>query len=227
MRVIKDKNLLKHYISKNNLNNLFDENVLSTSELWYFEKNESILKEGNKLKNYFYLVEGEIQTSYAFDNGKIMPLKIYKEFQPLGDIELIKNIPILANVDALESSYFIVFPINIIKKEYENNIKFTKHFSEILSEKIFSVIKNSSHNYIYPLQNRLASFIIQQSKNNYVEIKTFKLIAQALGTTYRHLHRVLKEFEKDNLIICEKKLIKILDKEKLNEKVKIHYIKSF
>lgn len=227
MRVIKDQNLIEFYISKNNMNQIFDQQVLATCQLWCFEKNESILKEGNELKHYFYLVEGEIQTSYTFDNGKTMPLKIYKDFQPIGDIELIKNIPILANVEALETSYLIAFPVLIIKKEYESNMKFIKHFSEILSEKIYSVIKNSSHNYVYPVQNRLASFIVQQSKNNCVEVKSFKLVAQALGTTYRHLHRVLKEFEKENLIICNKKIIEIIDREKLNEKVKTYYIKSF
>lgn len=227
MRIVKDSNLIKHYINKNKLDQLFDEKVLSVCQLLHFEKGEFILKEGNELKYYFYLVDGEIQTSYTSDNGKSMPLKIYKDFHPIGDIELIKNIPILANVEALEDSYIIAFPAEIIRLEYENNIKFLKHFSEILSEKIYSVIKNSSHNYIYPLQNRLASFIIQQSVEDSVEVKTFKLVSQALGTTYRHLHRVLKEFEKEKLILCEKKKIKILDRERLNEKVKIYYIKSF
>lgn len=227
MRVVKDKNLVEFYIKRNNLNEIFNIKTINTCQLWNFEKNESILREGSQLQYYYYLVEGEIQTSYTMENGKTMPLKIYKDFQPIGDIELIKKLPILANVDAIESSYFIVFPVDIIRDEYENNIKFVKHFSEILSDKIYSVIKNSSHNYIYPLQNRLASFIMQQSKNGFVEIKTFKLVAQALGTTYRHLRRVLKEFEKEKLIKCEKKSIEILDKNRLEEKVKALYIKSF
>lgn len=227
MRIVKDKNLIEFYIKRNNLTEIFRIKTLNTCQLWNFEKNEYILREGSQLQYYYYLVEGEIQTSYTMENGKTMPLKIYKDFQPIGDIELIKKLPILANVDAIESSYFIVFPIDMIRDEYENNIKFVKHFSEILSDKIYSVIKNSSHNYIYPLQNRLASFIMQQSENGFVEIKTFKLVAQALGTTYRHLHRVLKEFEKEKLIKCEKKSIEILDKSSLEEKVKALYIKSF
>lgn len=227
MRVVKDKNLIEFYIKRNKLNEIFANQTIAPCQLWNFEKNESILREGSQLKYYYYLVEGEIQTSYTMENGRSMPLKIYKDFQPIGDIELIKKLPILANVDALESSYFLVFPVDIIRDEYEHNIKFVKHFSEILSEKIYSVIKNSSHNYIYPLQNRLASFIIQQSENEFLEIKTFKLVAQALGTTYRHLHRVLKEFEKEELIKCDKKSIQILDKKRLEEKVKALYIKSF
>lgn len=227
MRIVKDRNLTEFYIKRNSLNEIFSMKVIDTCQLWNFEKNEFILREGSQLNNYYYLVEGEIQTSYTMENGKTMPLKIYKDFQPIGDIELIKKYPVLANVEAIENSYFIVFPITIIREEYENNIKFVKHFSEILSDKIYSVIKNSSHNYIYPLENRLASFIIQEAKNDLVEIKSFKLVAQALGTSYRHLHRVFKELENEKLIESEKKSIKILDKNRLEEKVKALYIKSF
>ena len=53
------------------------------------------------------------------------------------------------------------------------------------------------------------------------------MVAQALGTTYRHLHRVLQEFEKCGLIELNKKTIKILDRENLEKNVKALYIKSF
>lgn len=98
-----------------------------------------------------------------------------------------------------------------------------------LSEKLYGTINNSSYNFVYPLINRVASYLVENltTDKNYIILNSSYLdIAQFLGTTYRHLNRTLKEMESKSIIKCVDKKIYILDINKLRELSKNIYVKS-
>lgn len=228
MKKILDKDLLNHYIIKHNIDNILDKEILEYATLHFYEKDEYILESTCALEYYYLLVDGQIKISYLFENGKSMFLKFYKDFNSIGDLELLKNIPILCNVNSIENTYLIAIPSNILRKKYMDNIKFLHHLISSLSEKLYVTINNSSYNFVYPLINRLSSYLTHHiTDENYVILNSsFKEIAQFLGTTYRHLNRTFKELESEEVIKCENKKIYILDKDKLQELCKNPYIKS-
>lgn len=228
MRRILDKNLLIYYFDKHNIENIFDKDILEYAQLHFYEKEEHILEAESKPEFYYLLVEGKIKISYLFENGKAMLLKFYKEFNTIGDLELLKNIPILCNIDAVENTYLIAIPSDILRKKYLDNVKFLHHLIDSLSEKLYATINNSSYNFVYPLINRLSSYLAEHiTDKKYITLNaSFLDIAQFLGTTYRHLNRTLKELESKSIIKCENKKIYILDEDKLRELSKNLYIKS-
>lgn len=228
MRKILNNNLLNHYIAKHNIENIFDKDILKHAQLHFYEKEEFILEAESKLEYYYLLVDGKIKISYLFENGKSMLLKFYKEFNSIGDLELLKNTPILCNIDAIEDTYLIGIPADILRKEYLNNLKFLHHLIDSLSEKLYATINNSSYNFVYPLINRLSSYLAEHiTDKNYVILNSsFLEIAQFLGTTYRHLNRTFKELESKSIIKCENKTIYIVDEDRLRELAKNLYIKS-
>ena len=191
MKKISDNNLLNHYIVKHNIENILDKDILSHAQLHFYEKEEYILEAESNLEYYYLLVDGKIKISYLFENGKSMLLKFYRDFNTIGDLELLKNIPIRCNIDAVEDSYLIALPSDILRKKYLNNIKFLHHLIDSLSEKLYATINNSSYNFVYPLINRLSSYLVEHitDKNYIVLNSSFLEIAQFLGTTYRHLNR--------------------------------------
>lgn len=228
MKKISDNNLLNHYIVKHDIENILDKDILRHAQLHFYEKEEYILEAESNLEYYYLLVDGKIKISYLFENGKSMLLKFYKDFNTIGDLELLKNIPILCNIDAVEDSYLIALPSDILRKKYLNNIKFLHHLIDSLSEKLYATINNSSYNFVYPLINRLSSYLVEHitGKNYIVLNSSFLEIAQFLGTTYRHLNRTFKELESKTIIKCEDKIIYILDEHRLRELSKNVYIKS-
>lgn len=229
MRRISDNKLLNYYIKKHNIKNIFDDDILRHAQLHFYQKEEFILEAGTKLEYYYLLVDGKIRITYLFENGKSMLLKFYKGFNSIGDLELLKNIPILCNIDSIEDTYLIAMPSDILRKECSNNIKFLHHLINSLSEKLYATITNSSYNFVYPLINRLSSYLVGlMSDENYIILNSsFLEIAEFLGTTYRHLNRTFKELEAKSIIKCENKTIYILDKERLRKLAKNVYIKSF
>jgi len=156
-----------------------------------------------------------------------MLLKFYKDLNTIGDLELLKNLPICCNIDAIEDTYMIAVSVDILRKEYFNDSKFLRHLVESLSEKLYATINNSSYNSVYPLINRISSYLVEHLiHRDYVILNSsFLEIAQFLGTTYRHLNRTLNELEAKSIIRCENKTIYILDEEKLRDLAKNLYIK--
>jgi len=228
MKRISNKDLLKEYIDKHNIEDILDTEILDYAQLHFYKKEEFILKAESMIEYYYLLVEGKIKISYLFENGKSNLLKFYSDFNTIGDLELFKNIPILCNIDAVEDTYLIAIPSEILRKKYFNNIKFLHHLIDSLSDKLYTTINNSSYNFVYPLINRLSSYLVEHLTNkNYITLNSsFLEIAQFLGTTYRHLNRTLKELEEKEIIKCEDKTVFILDEDGLRELAKNVYIKS-
>ncbi|AWI04615.1 Crp/Fnr family transcriptional regulator [Clostridium drakei] len=225
---ISNSELLKYYFVKYDIENIFDDNIINYAQLHFYHKDELILKVENELEYYYLLVKGKIKISYLFENGKSMLLKFYKEFNIIGDLELLKDKPIRCNVEATEDTYLIAIPSNILRKKYMNNVNFLHHLVDSLSEKLEATINNTSYNFIYPLTNRLASYLVEHitDKSTIVLSSSFKEIAQFLGTTYRHLNRTFKELEDEKIIKCENTTIHILDKDRLRELSKNLYMTS-
>ncbi|WP_432666661.1 helix-turn-helix domain-containing protein [Wukongibacter baidiensis] len=224
-KILNDK-LLNHYIVKYNIENIFDKDILKYAQLHFYKKDEYVLKAEFDLEYYYLFVEGKIKISYLFENGKSILLKFYKEFNTLGNSELLNNIPIRCNVEAIEDSFLIAIPSDILRKTYLDNPKFLRHMINSLSDKLYATMYNSSYNLVYPVINRLSSYLVEHiTDKNYIILNSpFNEIAQFLGTTYRHLNRTFNELESRSIIKCDNKTIYILDEDRLRELSKNLYI---
>ena len=228
MKRIVDNTKLNIYFNKYSIENLFDKNIIEFAELQTYEKGELILKADSRLENYYILVEGQIKIAYLFENGKSMLLKFYKDFITIGDMELLRDKPIRCNVEAVEEVSIIAIPLSIIRSNYIANVNFLHHLVDSLSEKLDATINNTSYNYIYPLPNRLASYLVDHiADKDYIKLTaSFKEIAEFLGTTYRHLGRTFKELEEKSIIKVDKKTVYILDEIRLKELSKNSFIRT-
>lgn len=227
MRRILDNGLIDQYIKKYNIENIFEYEILKYAQLHFYEKEEYILESGETLEYYYLLVDGKIKIYYPFENGKSMILKFYKDFNTIGDLELLKDIPILCNIDAVEDTYLIAIPAITLRETYFDNTKFLHHLVDSLGEKLYGTINNSSYNFVYPLINRISSYLVEHlTDKSYIILNSSYLeVAQFLGATYRHLNRTLKEMESKSIIRCDDKTIHILDVEQLKDLSKNIYIK--
>lgn len=228
MNRISDNKLLDYYIKKHKIENMLDSDILKHAQLHFYQRDEYILAAESELEYYYLLVEGKIKISYPFENGKAMCLKFYKDFNSIGDIELLKGFPIRCNIDAVEDTYLIGIPTEILRNKYLNNISLLHHLINSLSEKLYATINNSSYNFVYPLINRLSSYLVEyiNDKNYIVLNSSLKDLSQFLGTTYRHLNRTITELEEEKIIKWEDKKIVILDEDRLRKLSKNLYLET-
>lgn len=202
MLKIKNNEIIDGYILKYKINDIVTENMRPFMELMFFSKGEHIYKENERLDYLYFFVDGKAKVYLTLSNGKSLLLCFYHEFMLLGDMEIATSELISTNVQVVEDTYCIGIPTEKVKLYLLNDVKFLRYMSNSLGKKLNRCSKNSSINLLYPLENRLASYILAMGENideNLTEI------SELLGTSYRHLLRTIN-------IMCQKHLIERKDK---------------
>lgn len=195
---INDSEKMNQYISRYGINEIFTEDMKPFMELFLFKRNEHICKETEKIQYIFFFVEGKAKVYTTLSNGKSLLLCFYQGFKVLGDLELMGMHTATTNVQVIEDAYCIGIALEKAMVHFLNDVKFLRYICNSLGEKLNRCSKNSSINLLFPLENRLASYILATGrdidKGNEEKIEfheNLTEIAELLGTSYRHLLRTL------------------------------------
>lgn len=198
MNKLNDYKLKVQYINKYNLNEIFTEDMTEYMELMVFEKNEYLCKENEKIEYLYFFVKGKAKVYVSLKNGKSLLICFYYPLMFLGDLELVNFEEATTNIQVIEESFCIVLPFNKVREILLEDAKFLRYACESIADKLRRSSNNNSINLLYPLENRLASYIlVTEEQDNNSEEKILKFdgnlteIAELLGTSYRHLLRTL------------------------------------
>lgn len=224
MRKVIDNDRLDHYISKYNIDEIFSSDMKKYMELFLFHKGEYICKTDERLEYLFFFVEGRAKVYSTLSNGKSLLLCFYKSFKVLGDVEFMYYETANSNVQIVEDTYCIGITFENIRKFALEDSRFLRYVCDSLGEKLIRLSKYSSINLLYPLENRLASYILADTSNTMQEGKKLIVfegnlseVAELLGTSYRHLLRTLNNLCAQRLIRKSLQVYEILDLEKLKK----------
>jgi CRP-like cAMP-binding protein len=138
-------------------------------------------------------------------------------------MELLNDYRMQCNVESVEESLLIGIRVEIVRSMAGEDARFLKFIAESLSHKLYTMSNAASINLLNTLESRLASYILSVSDNdnnvyNY-EIKTTKLteLATLLGTSYRHLNRVVNSLASKGIIQRQRGIITIKDPDELRK----------
>lgn len=224
MQQIHNIDELNYYVHKFKVADIFEKDMRGFMELHSFQRGEQIYRTSEKAGYLYFLVKGKFKVFTVPKNGKALLLRFYEPFQVIGDIELLCEVDSICNLEVLNEVICIGISVEIIKNYCMDDMKFLKYIAKNLAQKFLESSISSSINLIYPLENRLASYLLaslQEDENskNIVGIATNKLtdMADFLGTSYRHLNRTLGILQNKKLINKERNFIEILDRKKLED----------
>ena len=218
---IEDDKKLEEYIKKYEMENLFSDNMKEYMTLYIFSKNEYICREEEQLENMYFLVYGKAKVSKHLENGKSLLICFYMPLTIIGDVEFIRNNVTDCSVQAIEDTYCIGINFNIVRSKLTKDCKFLLKICEYLGGKLTNNSNNNSINLLYPLENRLASYLVAFANIDNDKIKKFTFkesyseISELLGTSYRHLNRILNKFCLEGILKKEHKEYFIEDFDKL------------
>lgn len=236
MEVISNEEILNYYVKKYSIDDLFSKSMRKYMTLHMCKEGEYVCKEGEPLDYLFFLVKGKAKVYKNFENGKSLLICFYDPFKIIGDMEFTRTNHADCSVKAIKDVYAVGMKFDDVNQILLNDCRFLRNICEYLGKKLSSNSTNSAINLLYPLENRLASYILaylnaeengeveEEVNNNDYNIKrTFEFegnyieIAELLGTSYRHLNRTINKMCKDNIIKKEGKAYKVLDYYKLVE----------
>lgn len=215
MQRLSDTPRLMGYVRQYEMDRIFSEDMTPYMELLFFRRYEFMVKEGEEIPYLLFLTEGKAKVFTSLSNGKSLLLCFYQGFKVLGDLEAVDSVRAVTNVQAIADTCCIGIPYRVVRRHLLEDAKFLRYICSSLGGKLNRCSKNSSINLLYPLENRLASYIYTTGER-FGEVKesgkdmkqgsiTFHEnlteIAELLGTSYRHLLRTLTE-------LCDKNILK-------------------
>lgn len=208
MMKLNNKEKLMGYMRQYEINNIFTEDMSSYMELLYYKKNEYMVREGQEIPYLLFLTEGKAKVFTSLSNGKSLLLYFYQGFKVLGDLEVVDSVKAVTNVVAIADTYCVGISYRNVRRFLLEDAKFLRYICSSLGGKLNRCSKNSSINLLYPLENRLASYIYtigerisMNHKSMLVFNENLTEIAELLGASYRHLLRTLSD-------LCERGILK-------------------
>lgn len=221
---INDFKEMDNYIIKYGIDEIFTSSMKNIMELLLFKKNEYICREGEEINYLFFFVEGKAKVYTTLSNGKSLLLSFFKEFKILGDLEIINAKLASSNVQVIEDTYCIGISLENVREYLLNDAKFLRFICNSLGEKLYRCSKNSSINLLYPLENRIASYMIatcERVDDSGLTIVKFNEnlteISELLGTSYRHLLRTLNVLSLKGTIKKKNNYYEVIDEENLKK----------
>lgn len=223
MKHVNDSIKLKSYIMRYKIDQLFSSDVSMHMKLIYFKQGEYIYQEGDDLDFFYFFVEGKAKIYSSLANGKSLLLSFYEPLKILGDVEIINHDAVTVNVKVISDAYCIAIPADYVKKHLLTDTLFLQFLCKNLGEKLNRCSKNSSINLLYPLENRLASYILAietkefNASNTLTFYDSLTEISELLGSSYRHLLRTIHTFTEKGILIKGIDGYKVLDNIALQE----------
>ena len=223
MKEIMDFGLVRQLARENGLDQVLDESALAELRLLEAAKGEMICSKGERPERLYFLVQGKLKIYTTLPNGKSLLLRFSTPLALVGDLELVNGKEAMNTVESVSKSLLLGISYRSLQNTYAENPKFLHFMLSQVTHKLYTFSNLSSLNMLYPVESRFASYLLStmgQDDSSSEEIQTSKLteLADMLGTSYRHLNRVVEDLcYRKNISKVQRKLL-ICDMEHLRAK---------
>lgn len=199
MKIIHEYGTLADYYNHFSLSDYFSFDIRPYTSVVKFESEEKILHEGENICFLYYLIDGRAKLFLSHENGRISLINFLNAPCFIGEMELLGAQETANGVTAITPCTCYAINIEKCRDKMLNDVKFLRHLCLFLSQKAIGNTYNYSRNQSYPLEVRLANFILITSCNRMYREKHTE-VSEFLGVTYRHLLYVLASFVKSGYL---------------------------
>jgi CRP-like cAMP-binding protein len=195
------------YINKYDLNQYFSKDMTEYMTLKVIPKGSYIFQAGDIINEFLFFVHGKAKVINTQPNGKNLLVAFYKPLKSMGDLELFREPEETFDVLAIEECHVISIERSTIESMCQDDPVFLKYLHREAVSKLKEFQQISITNLLYPLENRLANYLLETSVTRpsdnhvkYVFNEQLTEVSELLGTSYRHLLRAMKSFTDSNII---------------------------
>ncbi|MED1726011.1 MULTISPECIES: Crp/Fnr family transcriptional regulator [Brevibacillus] len=229
MRVTQDREEQNHYLQAYQLETVFPEELQAHMTLCYLERGELICSQGASADTLYVLVSGKLKIFTNSQEGKTLILSFKTPLEVIGDIEYVREMETMNTVEAVAPSVLLAVPFRFLRKYASNHAPFLHFLLEIITKKFTVKSNDLSFNLLYPVEVRLASYLLSvcfedgdSSLRGQVSSASLSDAANLIGTSSRHVNRVLQQFRQAGLVEREKTHLLIKDRQGLQKVANPH-----
>ena len=209
MKQIKNPTLLRRYLSSPPYVHYFQTARWEGAHIVDYSAGEYVLRQTAPPDHLCLMLTGRCYVRFFLSNGRSVILQSLRAPCLIGEVELFQNTaPLL--VQALERTWILAIPLSRCREDLLRDPHFLR---QVCSDLILKERSNSLsliHTFGYPLENRLAKFILDNRQENRFYIRK-TLVAESLGASYRHVGAVFSSFVQKGWLTKEKLVYTIAD----------------
>ncbi|MBD3109760.1 transcriptional regulator YeiL [Bacillus sp. AGMB 02131] len=212
------------YLGNHAFQSLFSFPIADHIQVQVFERGEFILKEGSYPEYLYYMVEGKAKIYLTHANGKVSLIHFIQPGTFIGEMELLNEAYYTKGIQTSAKTVCFAVPVHACKEQLLNDPAFLKHLCISLSKKEMVMAAKYTQSLAYPLENRLAEFLLLSADDDFYKEKHTE-ICEYLGVSYRHLLHVFAQFIEAGYIEKQGRGFLIKNKEALQELATTIYAK--
>lgn len=219
MRVANAEKAIQQYVAQFGMTRFLNENLLDHLQLFHFPAYCHIYIEQDEQHYLYFLVEGQVQCSHYHLNGKLAVIALSKPFTAIGDLEILSEARVNSNVIATQETTMLGLDSTVVERYGANDPRFLRFLIEQLRDKLYKS-DALQMNQVMPVINRLIVYMLAQPAANTegaILMPNKEGLASLMGTTTRHLNRVLRELVDDGYITDRYPLVYIRNRKMLED----------
>ena len=197
------------YLDKHELTNIFSDINFKDIDILHVRKGQVICTKGDEINHMFLVVEGKVKIYAITPDDKRLILRFQKSLGIIGDIEYIQGTDVLHTIEASTDCLLFKIPFLIIKNTLGNDPAFLSFLLDVITRRFRAKTDAATLNLLYPVEVRIASFLLSTTTDGEGKHSVYheeavgsslKDIADMVGTSYRHLNRVIKKLCNEEII---------------------------
>ena len=183
----------QRFLQDHSIAHLFSFPIEEYMEVHEYKRDEWIIQEGKRPYYLFYVIEGKAKIYVTHQNGKVSLLNFINAHDYIGEMELLHEIYYTKGIQASTKTICLAIPFHSCREKLLEDVVFLRELTKFLSMKATKMAAKYSQSLSFPLENRLAEFILQTSDDGIYKEKHVT-VCEFLGVSYRHLMHVLAQF---------------------------------
>lgn len=205
------------YIRRYSLDTILSDDLLRLLTPVVRAPGELIIRAGDPVRDLLFLVEGRGKAYLTMENGENHLASFFKPIEVFGEVEIFAYDRYNLNVEAITETVCLSVPVAAVKKAADRNWRLFMYLCGRLGAKLEARNVSGAINVRYPVVNRLAGYLLAAADEKGLVLGTDDLgeIANFLGTSYRQLGRVVRQFRDAGILAKTRGRIRVLDQKKL------------
>jgi len=181
------------------MSDIFSKDYSEEFLLLEYEKGEFLIREGDQNNYLFFTFKGTVKCFSYATNGKEQFITYLKDSDAVGLVGSIWGKPAISNIQAIHKCQCLALPLTRCRHELLDDNKFLRYLCQQLGDTLAScdsylrVVQCSS------TESKIAAVICSSMADGVCALN-LSATAEVVGTTYRHVLRVLNRFCGDGIL---------------------------
>jgi len=187
--------IVEQYVRKFDMGSFLNPRLLEYLKPFHYDSYKTVIFEQSRIRYLYFLVEGQLRCAHYHPNGTLAVVALSNPLSAMGDVEILSNDFSSTAVITIRPSILLGIPMTKIQKHGLDDPAFLRFIINQLAAKLNDSTSLRLGN-LLPVKCRFALYIMAKPESGDGQIVILpekETLASMLGTSLRHLNRVMHE----------------------------------